>query len=614
MPKHQPAGHLPLQTIHLFSGACLFRPAFLLGLGLAVILLGGCGPTASSSFPPETTKNPSQTQTSATTASPSPTPTPEPLPTPSAAPTPTINDPGLLTLNLPDLPGFTAGKLQTDGSRLKSTAAGQVRWWVFQNGSQLAKNYQPDDITAFGDPKTYTDIEGVLTFRGNQYRDAPAFGTADIADKKLEMIWTRKIGAISGTGSWWPGAGWTGQPLLVHWPEATRKVMGIKAEMKEKDLVEVLYPVFDGHIYCLDLETGTDTRDPIQVGFSFKGTGSVDPRGFPLFYAGQGLNDTNGRIGSFRYRIFDLIQNKEVSGFAGMDALAFHNWGAFDASALICWQSDTLIEPGENGLLYKVKLNTRFDAGTGAVSVDPEITKLRYRTAMNDKYGVESSPVAYRNLIYFSDNDGAIVCLDINTLEPVWVYDAGDDSDATMVLEETRDGVFLYHGNTLDHRGKLAGTSHDICQLRKIDALSGKLVWQHDIPVVYDSTLNSGLLATPLLGKDDFSDLVIFNVCKTTSHAAGTLLALDKASGTVAWQRKLAAYSWSSPIAVKGTDGRSYGVFCDYAGIMHLFDPLTGKDYSTLSIGGNCEASPAAYNDMIVVATYAQKIYGIRIS
>ena len=47
---------------------------------------------------------------------------------------------------------------------------------------------------------------------------------------------------------------------------------------------------------------------------------------------------------------------------------------------------------------------------------------------------------------------------------------------------------------------------------------------------------------------------------------------------------------------------------------MHLFDPLTGKDLSTISIGANCEASPSAYNDMIVVATYAQKIYGIRIS
>ena len=99
-----------------------------------------------------------------------------------------------------------------------------------------------------------------------------------------------------------------------------------------------------------------------------------------------------------------------------------------------------------------------------------------------------------------------------------------------MVLEETEDGVFIYHGNTIDNRGKLAGSDQDVCQLRKFNALTGELVWQYDVPCVYESYLNGGMLATPLLGKDDFADLVIFNVCKTTSHAAGTLLALDKVS------------------------------------------------------------------------------------
>jgi outer membrane protein assembly factor BamB len=567
---------------------------------VAVVCLTGACNSSPVSRPSYGTTG-SQTTESSLSPSPAPEPTltpePTPSPSPSPAPAPPVTDPAELTLKLGDLPGYAAGNLQSDGSSLKTTDAGKIRWWVYQNGSQLVKNYQPDDIVAFGDAETYTGIEGVLTFRGNNYRDSPTFGAADVTEKKLEVVWTRKIGAISGTNSWWPGAGWTGQPLLVHWPEETRRVMGIKADMKEKDLIEVLYPVFDGHIYGLDLETGEDTRDPIHVGFAFKG------------------NDTNGHIGAFRYRIFDLIQNKEISGIAGKDAQATHrNWGAFDASALINWQSDTLIEPGENGLLYKVKLNTKFDPSAGTVSVDPEIIKFRYNMSFITKYGVESSPVAYRNLVYFSDNCGAVVCVDINTLEPVWVYNAGDDSDATMVLEETDEGVFLYQGNTLDHRGNLPGTSNDICQLRKLDALSGKLVWQYDIPVVYDSNLNAGLLATPLLGKDDLSDMVIFNVCKTTGYSTGNLLALDKKTGKAIWNRKLDSYSWSSPIAVKGKDGKSYGIFCDSAGIMHLFDPLTGEDYTTLSIGGNCEASPAAYNDMIVVATYDCKIYCVKIS
>jgi outer membrane protein assembly factor BamB len=177
-----------------------------------------------------------------------------------------------------------------------------------------------------------------------------------------------------------------------------------------------------------------------------------------------------------------------------------------------------------------------------------------------------------------------------------------------MVLEETDAGVYLYHGNTIDKRGRASP-----CQLRKLDALTGRLIWQHDVPCVYESYLNGGLLATPLLGQDDLADLVIFNVCKTTSHAAGTLLALDKQSGKVVWERKLEAYSWSSPLAIKGTDGKSYGILADSAGDMHLFDPRTGQNLDTISLGQNCEASPAAYGNRIVVATYARKIYCVEV-
>ena len=248
------------------------------------------------------------------------------------------------------------------------------------------------------------------------------------------------------------------------------------------------------------------------------------------------------------------------------------------------------------------------------MAIDPEIIKLRFRTPIHNGHGIESSTVAYRNLGYFSDNDGAVICIDLNTLEPIWAFNAGDDSDATMVLDETEDGVFLYHANTLDKRGKLSGTSNNICNIRKFDALTGELVWQYDVPVIYDSVLNSGSLATPLVGHDDFEDLVIFNISKTTSYTAGLLLALDKETGLPAWENKLTAHSWSSPIAIKGDDGKSYGIYADSAGNMHLFDPLSGEVYDSLFIGGNCEASPSAYENMIVVATYAAKIYGIKVS
>ncbi len=119
--------------------------------------------------------------------------------------------------------------------------------------------------------------------------------------------------------------------------------------------------------------------------------------------------------------MFDLIENKEIAAIPGSDPVAFRSWGDFDSSALINWQTDTLLEPGENGLFYKVKPNSHFDPDAGMVSLNPEFDKLRYRTDATSRHGIESSPVAYRNLIYFADNDGNIVCLDVNTLEPVWL-------------------------------------------------------------------------------------------------------------------------------------------------------------------------------------------------
>jgi outer membrane protein assembly factor BamB len=389
--------------------------------------------------------------------------------------------------------------------------------------------------------------------------------------------------------------------------------MGFSAETAARDLVEVLYPVFDGHIYRLDLATGKPTRDPIAVGFGFKGTGSIDPRGYPLFYQGQGLNDTNGRIGAFQYRMFDLVKNKQVFGIPGSDPFAFRTWGAFDSSAIVEAKSDTLIEPAENGIVYKVALHSAFDPATGQATLAPTLAKFRYRVSYHRNDGMESSAAYYRNLMYVTDNGGTVLCLDINRLEPVWMYDTKDDSDATTVLEETADGAFLYRGNTVDKRCKSTGASSALCNLQKFDALTGKVVWQYDVRCVYDSVLNGGMLATPLLGKGDIADLAIFNIAKTTSKSAGELVALDRKTGKPVWSRHLAAYSWSSPIAIQGDDGKSYGVFCDSVGDMHLFDPRTGQDLDTISLGLNVESSPAAYGDMIVVASYAQKIFGIHL-
>ena len=118
-----------------------------------------------------------------------------------------------------------------------------------------------------------------------------------------------------------------------------------------------------------------------------------------------------------------------------------------DSSPMLNWQTDTLIQPMENGMINKIRMNTSFNPASGTISVNPEITQYRYKSSYgpnSSDQGIESSAAFYRNLMYISDNGGTIQCLDINSLEPVWIFDAEDDTDSTIVIEEEEDGVFIY--------------------------------------------------------------------------------------------------------------------------------------------------------------------------
>jgi outer membrane protein assembly factor BamB len=293
--------------------------------------------------------------------------------------------------------------------------------------------------------------------------------------------------------------------------------------------------------------------------------------------------------------------------------MAFRPWGAFDSSGLVDATGDTLIQCGENGLVYKVKLNTEYDAATGSLSLAPQLTRYRYHVAGNDELGIESSPAAWKNFLYFTDNGGTLQCLDLNTMTPVWFDDVGDDTDCTTVIEETPEGVFLYTANEVDKRSNGGAVTNAPSQIRKYNAVTGERLWQVDVPCVYQYYINGGVLGTPLLGKDDISDLIIFNVALTGSNQSGKLIALSKKTGDTVWERDLPAYSWSSPVDVKSDDGTTYGLICGFDGYLRLFDPKTGKDLHKVSLGGNIESSPAVYNDMIVVGSYAKKIFGVRI-
>lgn len=509
------------------------------------------------------------------------------------------------------------GKKAYPDFAIDNTFAGglDMKSWIFRINTPL-KQYTPrkKDKISFGSSEEYSELEGVTTFRGNNYRDSASFGTRTVSQKKLEIVWEKDgLGAISAHNSYWPGTGWTGQPLLVHWPENTRKMMNINGEMKSKDLVEVIYPALDGNIYFLDLETGKPTREKIQVGYPIKGTGMIDPRGYPVLYTGMGINENSGKFTEYKFRIINLLNQKELYSIFGRDEVAFRGWGANDASALLDRKTDTLLNVGENGLVYRVKLNTKFDKSAGTLSIAPQLTKYRYRSPFNDEQGIENSPAIYKNYMYFCDNGGTLQCLDLNTMKPVWIYDAKDDTDASIVIEETKEGVFLYTANQVDKRGENGKAAVADCNIRKLNALTGELIWQKNYQCVYNYYINGGALGTPVIGKDDISNMVIFNICFTGSNSDGTMVALDKKTGEEIWKKKLTSYSWCSPLDFKSSDGKTYMVYSDFAGFMHLVDPMNGKTLDSVSLQGNVESSPAIYNDTIVVGSYARKIFGIKV-
>lgn len=451
----------------------------------------------------------------------------------------------------------------------------------------------------------YTELEGITTFRGNNYRSSPSYGISNIKEKKLQEQWKFN----TSSGSWGGGSGWTGQPSIIKWPEDIKKSMNIKDELKNnKDFTEVIYASLDGNIYFLDLETGKPSREKIKVGNPIKGTLTIDPRGLPLLYIGEGIPE-NGTVG---LNIFSLIDGKKLFELDGYDGDSYRTWPAFDSSPLINGDSDTLIEGGENGILYLMKLNSRYDKVKNTISVDPKITKYRYKVGTDEgRLGIENSVAVYANLIYFADNNGYIQCVNLNDMKPVWLVNGLDDTDGSLTIDVENKTPFIYCGNEVDHQG-IKG----ICKLRKINGFTGEIIWEKAFTcesIIGDNAINGGLLATNIVGKNKIQDKVIFSLARYKGFNKGAIIAMKKNDGTIAWETEINDYMWSSPVDFYDEDGNCYIIQCDSAGHMLLIEGDTGKILTTLTLNGNIEATPAIFKDNVVVATRNGTIYKIKI-
>lgn len=527
----------------------------------------------------------------AVTVQPTPTPTPEPTPTP---------------VGLPDFKPHSVDG--TEPERLISSTAIMV-------DGEVVEEYESDYEINFDLPERYTELEGIVTFRGDNFRSGAAYGTAAVSSKTLTKAWSKSTSGLSDTdGTYWSGSGWTGQPLIVKWPEATRKNISAMYDWaREKEgLVEVIYATLDGHVYFYELTSGEYTRDPLNLGFNYKGAGALDPRGYPILYVGSGVDSVNGRS---RVKVVNLIDNSVMFEFGHNETFANRGWHMFDSSPLVSAETDQLIYPGENGILYIIHLNTKYNEQTGELSVDPDnILKWKYngvRSGSRYWLGVESSAAIINNYIFLADNGGNLMCLDLNTLKLVWVQDVLDDTNCSPVVD-VEDGHPYIYISTSFHYGWRSYSTAEI-PIFKINAETGEIVWRTDYTCYTVQDLSGGVQGTIAVGKNKLSDMIFVPVARTPGASSGTLAALKKDTGEVVWEKETSMYSWSSPVDFYDADGNGYLLYCNSGFNMFLIDGKTGEQLDYMNHGGNIEASPAMYGNYAVVGTRAMRTYCIQV-
>ena len=96
-------------------------------------------------------------------------------------------------------------------------------------------SYAPESTIEFGLGEDYTAVNGIISFRGDNFRNSPAFGYANMSEYKLNGLWSKNTGALTYGSHTWTGSGWTGQPLMMKWPKEVKTHMNMYDWAKADD-------------------------------------------------------------------------------------------------------------------------------------------------------------------------------------------------------------------------------------------------------------------------------------------------------------------------------------------------------------------------------------------
>ena len=433
----------------------------------------------------------------------------------------------------------------------------------------------------FGDARTVGEnigsVDGLTMFRGNPSRTFYGQGPVPI---EPVILWKYPDSAMCGRSTsygetdLWCGTGWTGQPVVWTRPDG---------------VTEVIIGAYDKAVHFIDAATGVDTRPPFATGDLVKGSGSLDPDGFPLYYFGS--RDNNFRILALDRDVPTVLWTLPASVVAGM-------WNNdWDSNPLVI--DDILFEGGENSYFFAYRLHRSYGPdGLVAVSPEPLLQFPAFTDELIREVGreqsIENSVAVFEDRVYFANSAGRVVGLDITNVDNgeapvVFDYWNGDDTDATITIDG--EGM-LYVAIELE---RFNDRSTEVGQIIKLDPYveGDPRVWGVAVPPIGND--DGGVWATPALG-----DGVLY----VATHP-GDLLAIDTQTGEIVWSDEIGWHAWSSPVIVDGT--LIQAVNCGTGGALRAYDLTDPRApehlWETDPVGGCIESTPAVWKGRIYVGS-----------
>ena len=540
-----------------------------------------------------------------------PEPTAEPTPEPTAEPAPT-------TTPLAVLPA--AADASADPSALSLDATIYQDYATANSFSRTKLVSVLNPFTTYVDGSNYAAWRqaGVLTFRSGPFRQNASYGTVEVQKNSLTQQWTSPVGQMKVNKATLYGVTAPGQPVIVKWPQEVRPKIGLHAEAKDVTaLKEVMIAGADGKIYFFNLLTGEASRDPIELGAPSAGGLSLATNGMPVLGVGQSHSRLASKTVKNGYHLINLITNKELELYLCDGKDKNSNYTGVTGAALFDAASGLMVFGSQNGVLYTAELGKQEEAynnETGRITLGTSVQgyKSVIKGQKKTDTNIDGSVAMYDRYVYYGDQEGVVQCVDINTMTPVWAVNTGDNVDSTPALD-MEDGVTvaLYTGNTILNQGKKG-----VCTIRRLDALTGKQAWAYEVPAfTYNTKFDMGVYASPVVGQNSISELVIYTVSKGKDGSA--VIALNKKTGALVWETALPANTISSPVAVYNEAGDAWIIQAESNGNINMLNGKTGAILSTTAVttaegdAVEIEASPAVYGNMLVIGTTGKGLGGV---